>query len=217
MPKSADKEQFKKGHLLKILQKKRRGIEKKAFHKLNRTEKSKDAVNDIMSGIIISDSKPLSNEDMILCQKWEYHIDGSSKTLNLLRECVKPGTVIKTSMKVDESINQITSEKIMEAVKKFYQFYYSVFQSKYPIADQMFDETVFLGGGSGFVSKTVIYSLLGEREGVQAVQDIFDKTYVPKEHKHYKDCRLGVSPHVLKCTKYCGKTYMMGQCKFKIY
>lgn len=61
--------------------------------------------------------------------------------------------VIKTSMKVDESINQITSEKIMEAVKKFYQFYYSVFQSKYPIADQMFDETVFLGGGSGFVSK----------------------------------------------------------------
>ena len=62
----------------------------------------------------------------------------------------------------------------------------------------MFDETVFLGGGSGFVSKTVIYSLLGEREGVQAVQDIFDKTYVPKEHKHYKDCRLGVSPHVLK-------------------
>ena len=84
-------------------------------------------------------------------------------------------------------------------------------------ADQMFDETVFLGGGSGFVSKTVIYSLLGEREGVQAVKDIFDKTYVPKEHKHYKDCRLGVSPHVLKCTKYCGKTYMMGQCKFKIY
>lgn len=200
-----------------ILQKNIGGIEEKAFHKLNRTEKSKDAVNDIMSGIIISDSKPLSNEDMILCQKWEYHIDGSSKTLNLLRECVKPGTVIKTCMKVDESINQITSEKIMEAVKKFYQFYYSVFQSKYPIADQMFDETVFLGGGSGFVSKTVIYSLLGEREGVQAVQDIFDKTYVPKEHKHYKDCRLGVSPHVLKCTKYCGKTYMMGQCKFKIY
>ncbi|MFR7389925.1 MAG: hypothetical protein ACLUTU_14000 [Blautia faecis] len=28
----------------------------------------------------------------------------------------------------------------------------------------MFDETVFLGGGSGFVSKTVIYSLLGEEK-----------------------------------------------------
>ena len=172
-----------------------------------------------MSGIIISDSKPLSNEDMILCQKWEYHIDGSSKTLNLLRECVKPGTVIKTSMKVDESINQITSEKNYGSSKKKFLSIFTIvyFQSKYPIADQMFDETVFLGGGSGFVSKTVIYSLLGEREGVQAVQDIFDKTYVPKEHKHYKDCRLGVSPHVLKCTKYCGKTYMMGQCKFKIY
>lgn len=119
-------------------------MKKSNFHKLNRTEKSKDAVNDIMSGIIISDSKPLSNEDMILCQKWEYHIDGSSKTLNLLRECVKPGTVIKTSMKVDESINQITSEKIMEAVKKFYQFYYSVFQSKYLLQIRCLMKTVFL-------------------------------------------------------------------------
>ena len=81
----------------------------------------------------------------------------------------------------------------------------------------MFDETVFLGGGSGFVSKNCDIFSVRRKRGVQAVQDIFDKTYVPKEHKHYKDCRLGVSPHVLKCTKYCGKTYMMGQCKFKIY
>lgn len=200
-----------------ILQKTISHIEEKAFHTLNRTDKKRDAVNDIMSGIMISDSEPLRNEDMILCQKWEYQVDGSCKTLNLLRECVKPGTVIKADMTVDESINPITMQKIMEAVKIFYDFYYSVFQKKFSIADQMSDETVFIGGGSGFVSKTVIYSLLGEKAGIQAVQDIFEKTNVPKEHKHYKDNRLGVSPHILKCTKYCGKTYMMGQCELKIY
>lgn len=199
-----------------ILQKNVRHIEEKAFHTLNRTELSKDAVNDIMSGIIIGDSEPLRNEDLILAQKWERHVDGNSKTLNLLRESIKPGTVVKTTMTVDESVNPVTIDQIMEAVKVFYNFYYSIFQKKFSVVAQT-DNTVFLGGGSGFVSKTVIYSLLGEKEGIQAVQDIFGKINVPKEHKHFKDVRLGVSPHIIKCTKYQEKEYMMGQCELKIY
>ena len=190
-------------------------IEEKAFNTIKRTENNKEDI-DVMSGIIISDSEPLSNEDIILCQKWEYHVDGSSKSLNLLRECLRPGIVIKTQMTIDESINPITGEDIMKAVKCFYEYYYSVFQKKFAVMDQMADETVFLGGGSGFVSKTVVYSLLGEKEGIQVIQSIFEKTGVPREHKHFQDGRIGVSPHILKCTKYCGKTYMMGQCKLKI-
>lgn len=190
-------------------------IEEKAFNTIKRTENNKEDI-DVMSGIIISDSEPLSNDDIILCQKWEYHVDGSSKSLNLLRECLRPGIVIKTQMTVDESINPITEEDIMKAVKSFYEYYYSVFQKKFAVMDQMADETVFLGGGSGFVSKTVVYSLLGEKEGIQVIQSIFEKTGVPREHKHFQDGRIGVSPHILKCTKYCGKTYMMGQCNLKI-
>lgn len=200
-----------------ILQRNVKGIEEKVFNTLNRTDKSKDAVNDRMSGIIISDSEPLETSELILCQKWEYHMDGSCKTLNLLRECIKPGTVIKAKMTVDESVNPITVNEIMDGIKLFYERYYKVFQKKFPTADRMADDTVFLGGGSGFVSKTMVYSLLGEKEAISTVQDIFEKTNVPKEHKHFKDSRLGVSPHILKCTKYHGKEYMMGQCELKIY
>ena len=63
----------------------------------------------------------------------------------------------------------------------------------------------FVGGGSGFVSKTVIYPLFGEKEGIETVKNIFDRTNVPKTHQHYKDTRMGVSPHILKCTRYQGK------------
>lgn len=76
--------------------------------------------------------------------------------------------------------------------------------------------TVFLGGGSGFVSKTVIYPLFGEKEGIETVKNIFDRTNVPKTHQHYKDTRIGVSPHILKCTRYQGKEYMMGECELNI-
>lgn len=76
--------------------------------------------------------------------------------------------------------------------------------------------TVFFGGGSGFVSKTVVYPMFGEREGIEITKDIFDRTGVPQDHKHYKDTRMRVSPHILKCTRYQGKEYMMGQCEIDI-
>lgn len=191
-------------------------IEKKAFGILEHRD-TEDAELDVMSGIIVSDSEPLSRNDMILCQKWEQHTDGTYRTLNLLRECLKPGTAIKSTLTIDETLCNITVEDISEAVRLFYEQYYRVFQKKFPRNDRGKPDTVFLGGGSGFVSKTIIYSLFDERESIEIVKNIFDRTNVPKNHKHYKDTRMGVSPHILKCTRYQGKEYMMGQCELNIF
>lgn len=195
-----------------------KNIECKTFHTLNRPDQKKtDAVNDNMSGIIISDSEPLSCNDLILCQKWEQHMDGSYKTLNLLRECIKPGTQIKSTLTIDRTMNDITIEEIHQAIELFYNMYYDTFQRKFPHQRRGSSATVFLGGGSGFVSKTMIYALFGEIEGIRVASKIFENTGVPSKHKHFKDVRLGVSPHILKCTKYRGKEYMMGQCEVNIY
>ena len=91
-----------------------------------------------------------------------------------------------------------------------------MFQSKFPRCDRGKPNTVFLGGGRGFVSTTVVYPMFGEREGIEITKDIFDRTGVPQDHKHYKDTRMRVSPHILKCTRYLGKEYMMGQCEIDI-
>ena len=81
-------------------------IEKNAFNSVRSS--GKETVDfDIMSGIIVGDSEPLSREDIILCQKWEQHTDGTYKTLNLLRECIKPGTVIKSTLTIDETLCNI--------------------------------------------------------------------------------------------------------------
>lgn len=193
-----------------------KSIENKTFHTLMRTENSNDAVNDVMSGMIVSDSEPISIDKIILCQKWEHNRDGNSKTLNLLRESLCPGTVIKATLTIDQTVSSITAEQIQKAVANVYDCYYENFQRKFRGQDRKSDRTVFLGGGSGFVSKTVLYSLYEQREAVAVTQKIYEKTGVPKEHKHYMDMRLGVSPHILKCTRYKGKEYMMGQCELKI-
>ena len=51
----------------------------------------------------------------------------------------------------------------------------------------------------------------------EMAKDIFEKTKVPREHKHEKDLLYGVSPHILKCTRYQGKEYMMGQCEMTLH
>lgn len=199
-----------------VLAKNIKEMESKAFHTNTLSENKRNAVNDYMAGIIVSDSEPLSRQDIILCKKWEKHVDGSMRALNILRECLRPGTVIKSTLTIDEARCKMEAEDILEAVKLFYEQYDKVFQSKFPGTDRGNAYTVFLGGGSGFVSKTIIYELFGERKAVEITSEIFDRTRVQKEHKHFQDRRLGVSPHILKCTRYQGKEYRMGECVIQI-
>ena len=77
---------------------------------------------------------------------------------------------------------------------------------------------VWIGGGVGYLSKTVIYSLF-DREAVQVAQGIFKGTLSEKifrQHKHDKDRSLGVSPHVCKCTRYNNQLYDMGKCQLRV-
>lgn len=196
-------------------------IESKAFHILEKSENKKDAVNDLLSALIIGDSEPLKTRDLVLCQKVEKNVNGREKTLNLFRECIRPGTIIKCSMTIDESTAkkygiQLKSEKMKKAIADFAAQYYSNFANKFPGAAKPEKNTVYLGGGCGFVSKTIMYPMFPGREGVRAVKTVFDKTRVPRVHGHSQDLKSGVSPHILKCTRYQGRTLEMGRCRIKI-
>lgn len=180
-------------------------------------EKSKpyDAVNDILQGLIISDSEPLSLESLVLCQKVDVHIKGEEKKLPLLRECIKPNTEICFTITIDTKLCPLTEKDILDSIKIFMDSYYENFLFAFTGAVKPGENDVFLGGGCGFVSKTVLYPLYGKREGLEVVPNIFEKTNVLRNHKHYLDREYGASPHTMKCTKYQGKIYQMGLCRIE--
>jgi CRISPR/Cas system CSM-associated protein Csm5 (group 7 of RAMP superfamily) len=191
-----------------------RRLEEECFHIAGRTDRQADMTNDIMSGMIVGDSRPLSMEDMVLCQKVEYHKDGTEKRLNLLRECIKPGTEIHFTLTIDQSICNLSMDYIERAIKCFGEQYYLMFSKKFPATPKPAENTVWLGGGAGYVSKTITYALF-EEKGVEVTQRIFMNTLgykANKEHKHSEDKRMGVSPHILKKTKYNGESYQFGEC-----
>ena len=171
--------------------------------------------NDIFSGLRVSDSEPISFNDMILCQRIEYHKDGMEKGLPILRECIKPGTRIKFSITVDETIFHYSNKQIMDAIASFSSMYDEVFKKCFKGMSGSKPDTCYLGGGVGFVSKTDIYPLFGKEDGIKNTVKIFKATKVSNKHKHYNDTKEGVSPHILKTTRYKGNLYNMGECRFK--
>ncbi|MCD8150780.1 MAG: type III-A CRISPR-associated RAMP protein Csm5, partial [Clostridiales bacterium] len=78
-----------------------------------------DAINDIMAGVIISDSLPLSVRDLTLCRVTELHVDGTERKRNVLREALKPGTRVQFRLTIDATICDITGEELMAAVDSF--------------------------------------------------------------------------------------------------
>ncbi len=192
-------------------------LEAAVYRTLQRdVEDSKDAVNDILQGFVVSDSDPLSVEDLVLCQKVDLHTKGMEREIPILRECIKPDTRIEFTITVDGEVCPLTEEKIFCAVKDFIGCYYKNFSSAFTGIRAPGEKDVFLGGGCGFVSKTVLYPLLGKSQGLEMTQKVFANTKnIPAKHKHAYDREYGASPHMLKCTKYHGKTFQIGLCRIE--
>ena len=184
------------------------------YNILNRDKKKKlNAVNDMMAGLRISDSRPLSCDDIVLCQKIDVTPDGKENKLPILRECIKPKTIIEFDMEIDQTLFKITPQQILHSVNVFLDSYNTLFAHSFKRNYKK--DSLFIGGGVGFMSKTVLHQILIDKpKRVKRVSDVIDASLVKK--KHQNDEKLGVSPHMIKMTYCNGKKYSYGVCKISI-
>lgn len=188
-------------------------LEEIAFHKLNCSDKRKNAVNDVFKGLIVSDSQPLSTNDLIVTEKIDYNVVGNEKPLPLYRESLVPNTQVKFNIAIDTSIFNYTIDDILQAVKLFAEDYYTYFSSNFRGIKKPTSNTVWLGGGVGYVSKTIMYNLFGD-DAYNIVSSVLNVT--AKQHHHDKDKKKGVSPVTVKLTKYNNTLCHYGECTLSI-
>ena len=214
-----------------------RNLEKQVFRKLDlRDEHGKTcdgAVTDVLRGLIVSDAtgvEPVHNT--IIVQK----LDGSLAKaegvnpcrLPLFRECIPAGTRLRFSVTADlnmlrligiENINDIfsvTREYVMRNLK-FQELAFTRAFGRQFFAAQAFNEAkqadLFLGGGTGFQYKTIIYDLAPNEEKGRAVITKYLDVVFPK-HKHkIKD--KDISPRTVKLTNQGQGHQLMGLCRLK--
>lgn len=194
-------------------------IEKDLLNTLNLNEKNPaDEVNSIMKGIQISDSAPIDTSALVLCKKTDIRKNGISKSINICRECLKPGTEVSFVVTLDETImkeSKIDIEYIRQAIIECATIQNKQY-AKFTLSHEANNKKtvtgceVYLGGGAGFLSKTFIYAL-DEGKGVKFTAKMLDKQF--PNHYHSDDESNGVSPQTLKCTRYNGQIYQFGRCE----
>lgn len=164
----------------------------------------------ITRNILISDSEPVSKENLILSQKIDTRLDKKENKLPIFRECIKPNTELEFQMVIKEN-SYIDIDYIIEAIETFYIEMDEVFLQYFGIEERE-ELLCYIGGGAGFLSKTAIYSLFNEEDGKKVVNQIMKDNFPKGGHNQGK---IEVSPKTLKQTKYRGKKLEMGICSIE--
>ena len=194
------------------------GAEIALINRLDKVRQQYNALNSIMSGFSVSDSLPFGNDEIIPAIKIDVSTDGAEHELPLMRECARPGTELCFSLTISEEAERFTGVSYLKkAIDEFGDYYSECYLSKYQkkFAENL-DGCIFLGGGSGYYAKNIIYPMFadGRQKALETVASFMQWKF--KEHGHDKDIRLGVSPHMLKCTRAGGRLCQLGLCRVKI-
>lgn len=178
--------------------------------------------NSVMKGLQVSDSEPVSTDHLVLTAKIDLPLAGNIKVIPTFRETIKPGVTIKAKLTLDPVILEtagISVDFIKAAIEDFAvmqeKYFFSAFKRP-PESDSAKVRDgleLYLGGGVGYVSKTLSYPM-GGKDALEFVASLMSKQF--RQHKHEKDRDLGISPHILKETYYNHLFYRMGRCTVEI-
>lgn len=165
-------------------------IEKKAGF----MDDDKDKLYSKFTGIRVSDSSPLSEKDIIMCAKLDtlpMHTDAKKRErqLPVLRECIKPNTTIEFTLEIDEKFCDYSLKDIENSIGLMYNNTYDKFLSAYSLEKVSTKlNPLYIGGGVGYQSKTVTYSLFDDKdEAVEAVSVILDNVCSKKQNSNRRN------------------------------
>lgn len=149
-------------------------MEEGQFHKLRLVNQkgkeipSYNAVCSAMRGLSVSDSLPVEASCLTLCQKLDVGPSGGiSSRVPMMRECLKPGTELHAALTLDDCFLReagMDRQFLVEAIQEFYALQNQRFVAKFHGFEHEAEErgcVLYLGGGCGFPSKTILQSLYG--------------------------------------------------------
>ena len=142
------------------------------------TKKNRHAIpwgakDDFFHNIRVSDSKPFSAKDLIICQKIDFAKgkERPNPPLPIARECMKPRNVIEFTITCEGREANEAMEQLVQWSRNHYDRYDEYFLSTETKPAYVQDNPpkggcLYLGGGAGFWTKTIIgkAQIRGSRE-----------------------------------------------------
>lgn len=186
------------------------------FHTLGLNKNKRNPLNSILQGLRVSDSLPIPDENLCLTRKIDTFPNAGRNSINICRECIQPGTIVKCTLTLDQSIlrGSLHAEDLRQAIAAASQFHQDTVLRHYPhVQNSMNSNTLLLGGGVGFQSKTVTAPYYG-KDSLDTTSKVLSRAF--RNHHHERDVGTGLSPRALKQTDFQKTAYPYGVCEVTI-
>lgn len=203
------------------------------------SEKGKDALNSVMRGIRISDAHlVVKKRDTVLIQKLDASfkkkkgygraaVEPEGHTLSVFRECIPSRSKYRFTITLDQGIVQRIG---LSSLRELWQWVREYTQAGILMQEKVFGQDfstefaeaktadLLLGGGTGFLSKTVLYALApNQKEGQQTLAKYLDKAFSRKQqpdHYHLRDDQE-LTPRTVKLARFGQERWLMGLASVK--
>lgn len=196
-------------------------LEEQVFHQLTMPKGASPMLSSVMRGLSVSDTINRTPEKKsIIVQKIDRStVKRQEQGLPIFREAIPAGSRLQFSVTMDKAMMKhigVTSiDEIFRMEKEFIQAGFvmeeKVFGRDY--ADQFaraFDADMCLGGGTGFLTKSVLYALADTQiEGQDLLKKYFDMVF--RIHKHGQLDRK-LTPRTIKLASVEGESTLLGLC-----
>lgn len=180
-------------------------------------------VKSYFRGLTVSDAR-LVNGGLCVVPKTDLGLDTSrTHEVSLFRETLKAGSTLGFTLGLDDDASAMghfgihNFKDFVDVLREFVNFQYEILKKPFePYAkDELQDiknarnADLVLGGGAGYISKTLVYALAPSKEdAVYVVRKLMENMF--KRGHHGKDTEI--SPHALKMAEVDGVNYLMGLC-----
>lgn len=197
-------------------------LEREAAIPLDKNGK-RDMVKSYFRGLTVSDAS-LVNGGLCVVPKTDLGLHTfRTHEVSLFRETLKADSTLEFTLGLDDDASAMghfgihNFKDFVDVLREFVKFQYEILKKPFEsfATEELHDikgaknADLVLGGGAGYISKTLVYALAPNKEdAVYVVRKLMENMF--KRGHHGKDTEI--SPHALKLAEVDGVNYLMGLC-----
>lgn len=197
-------------------------LEREAAIPLDKNGK-RDMVKSYFRGLTVSDAS-LVNGGLCVVPKTDLGLHTfRTHEVSLFRETLKADSTLEFTLGLDDDASAMghfgihNFKDFVDVLREFVKFQYEILKKPFEsfATDELHDikgaknADLVLGGGAGYISKTLVYALAPNKEdAVYVVRKLMENMF--KRGHHGWDTEI--SPHALKMAEVDGRNYLMGLC-----
>lgn len=183
-------------------------------------DRKQNMVNSYFRGLTVGDSTAATLPGLIVQKADLGETEERPHTISLWRECMAPGDTVTFKLGIDsvemKALGISDAKGLIQCLQDFVDFQCDLLWQSFGDTNEiqeMQHTDLLLGGGSGFLSKTVIYTLAPD---VQSGLDVVKRLMAEQFKRGHHDQREHISPHTLKLAKRGNSYQVMGMCKLEM-